>query len=428
MRSHGNVRRVAEWLLRALLFTALGVALWRSMRHVESVPYTRGVLPETLERELRHAMTRSDGLSLELSVDSSPSRSDRDALVALRRSGVPVRWTGMIPPMALEVVRTREPSADSRLLLVGGERQPVTLSDSAGTLETVRAESGATVETGTLVGAVRAAHGRFIAVSPVPPDDQRRAVLVLGRAGWESKFVMAALAEAGWVVRARIPTAPGVTVSDDALLPLDTARYDVVVALDSSAADFTAAIVRFVAQGGGLVAGGSATTLDAFRPLLPARSDTRRPGRILLADDSVTPSDLPMRSLASLRADAVSLARERSGVTLAARRAGLGRALAVGYDESWRWRMLGGQSGLGAHRRWWSRTVGSVAPEHGRVQGAGADAAPRAAIVDALGPPSSRDLTGVHAPADATLPRMALLLVVAALLAETASRRFRGVR
>jgi hypothetical protein len=255
-------------------------------------------------------------------------------------------------------------------------------------------------------------------------------VLLLARAGWEEKFAAAALGEAGWTVRARVPAAPGVDVSDPGLLPIDTARYDVVVALDSTAADLAPAVARFVSAGGGLVAAGSATSLPALRGLVPAQAGARRPGRILLDADTVTPPDLPIRPLGSLRADAVPLERQPAGVTLAARRAGLGRAIAIGYDESWRWRMLGGASGPAAHRRWWSRTVGLAAPERedAAARALAGDAAPVAALVDALGPSSTGSAAAQQGAAPSRLPIALLLLIAAALLAEIASRRFRGAR
>ena len=411
------------------LLAALVYALWQGKRRVESRPYTRGVSPETLDAEFRRALSADDRVAFALTVDATLSRADRDALVALRRAGIPVRWYGSVPPLALEVARYREPDARARLLLVGGGNDAVSLTDSAGPLETVRAATGTTVDVGTLVGAVRARRGRFEARSRVPAATPPRAVLVLGRAGWESKFVLAALTESGWLVRARISTAPGVDVRDDGLLPLDTARYDAVVALDSSAADLGPAIVKFVALGGGLVVGSGALAIDPIRQLAPARAGDRKAGRILLANDTVTTADLPLRPLASLRADALSLRQEAAVPVLVARRAGLGRVLAVGYDESWRWRMLGGASGLAAHRAWWSRAVGSVAPERGDDAMANdGDAAPRAALIDALGPASSNDVTGVREPDDARLPFILLIVVAAALLAETASRRFRGAR
>jgi hypothetical protein len=305
----------------------------------------------------------------------------------------------------------------------------MSLSDSAGVLDTVRvAGGGAMLEASDVVGAVRASRGAFTASAPLPAAADRRDVLVLGRASWESKFVLMALTERGWQVRARLPAAPGVAVVDPALLPIDTARYDAVVMLDSTAADLAPAVARFVAAGGGLVAAGSATSLEALRPIIPARAGDRRPGRILLDDDSTTRADLPLRPLGALRADAVPLERQAAGVATAVRRAGSGRALSVGYDESWRWRMLGGASGPAAHGAWWSRMVGLVAPERGAGRpDARGEAAPTVALVGALGPPTppaARSAPGESEP----LPLVLLALLAAALLAETASRRFRGAR
>jgi hypothetical protein len=142
----------------------------------------------------------------------------------------------------------------------------------------------------------------------------------------------------------------------------------------------------------------------------------------------VTRADLPIRPLESLRTDAVPLERQATGLAVAARRAGRGRVLTVGYDESWRWRMLGGASGPASHRAWWSRTVGLAAPDHeAAASHAGADAAPTAALVDALGP-ASTDAVASTAPAREPLPVALLAILAAALLAETASRRFRGER
>jgi hypothetical protein len=167
--------------------------------------------------------------------------------------------------------------------------------------------------------------------------------------------------------------------------------------------------------------------MEPVRALAPARAGDRLPGRILLAEDSVTPRDLPLRALFSLRSDAVTLERQPAGPALAARRAGMGRVLAVGYDESWRWRMLGGTSGLAAHRRWWSSAVGSVAPERSGAAPAGGDAAPLASLVSALGSPSNPVESSPHS-ARNPLPLILLLIIAACLLAETASRRFRGER
>ena len=363
---------------------------------------------------------------LDVKIDAMPTRTDRALLVAFRRAGATVRWHDVPPALSIEAVRVREPDARTLVLVSASDSAVISLADSAGVLDTVRAQSGATINVATIVGNVRAQHGAFAARARlVATGSKPGAVLVLGRADWEGKFVMSALTEAGWTVRASVPIAPSVSVRDDGVLPLDTARYDVVIALDSSATTFGPAIARFVGQGGGLVASGEALGLESIRTLAPGRAGTRLPGRILLAGDSVRPRDLPLRPLVLTRPDALILDRQPAGAALLARRAGMGRVLAVGYDESWRWRMLGGASGLQAHRRWWSAAAGQVARERADVQSAGSDAAPLASLVAALGEPSPSVAAEARSGRE-SLPLLLLVLIVGCLLAETASRRFRG--
>jgi hypothetical protein len=65
--------------------------------------------------------------------------------------------------------------------------------------------------------------------------------------------------------------------------------------------------------------------------------------------------------VSSPSADAVVL-ESRDGVAMiAARRLDAGRVMQVGYDETWRWRMAGGDESTAAHREWWSRLVAAVA-------------------------------------------------------------------
>lgn len=428
MRSRADVRRIAEWVLRGAMLALLVLALWRSLEPASESRVTRGVRASDLASSIPAIVASPDVRAADVTMDAMPARAERDALVALRRAGVTVRWSGVVPAIAIEAVRAREPDARARIMVSAADTAALSLADSAGLLDSVRAKGGATVDAASVVGEVRASQGRFSASSRAPDPTDRRAVLVLGQPNWESRFVMQALGEAGWPTHARIIAAPGVAVTDAALLPIDTSRYDVVVALDTSAADLAPAVARFVSQGGGLIAAGTALDVGAFRALVPARAGERRVGRILLAEDTVTPRDLPVRPLAVARDDALTLAREAGGITVAARRAGAGRVIAVGYDESWRWRMLGGITGVDAHRRWWSRAAGAVAPE--RVQGAsvsGANAAPVAALYDALGAPAAAVASNASRSPDA-LPLVLLVLIATSLLAEIASRRFRGAR
>ena len=429
MRSRVELRLGLEWVLRVALVVALAVALWRSLPAARIGAASIATGAETLSPSLREATGASGIGAIDVDVDATILPMQRAWLVALRRAGLDVRWHGSPPALALGAERAREPDAPVRFRLASAPGVAVVLADSVGVIDTLRPRAGGmALEVADVVGVVHAQRGHFAASVPIPAPGERRAVLVLGRAGWESKFVLAALGEAGWQVRARLPAAPGVAVIDPALLPIDTARYDAVVALDSSAVDLAPAIARFVAQGGGLVAAGSALGLAPLRSDLPARAGDRRPGRILLDGDTLGRADLPLRPLVAVRADAVPLERQPAGLATAVSRAARGRVAAVGYDESWRWRMQGGAAGEAAHRAWWSRMVGLVAPErsvHGDAASATVDAAPTAALVAALGPPSSA-AASASAPASSPRPLALLMLIVVALLAETASRRFRG--
>ena len=429
MPSRAELRRLGEWVLRAALVALLALALWRALHESTPGTETRAAKASRLSHVLSDATGGRRIGALDVQMDALPTPPQRAWLAALRSAGVALRWHGVVPALALSAERVREPDAAVRVLLAADTGVAIALSDSAGALDSLRASSGGGVlEASDVVGAVRATRGPYVANTATPAPADRRDVLVLGRASWESRFVLAALSEAGWQVRGRLPVAPGVSVTDAGVLPIDTARYDVVIALDSTVADLAPAVARFVANGGGLVAAGSATSLDALRAALPARAGMRKPGRILLDADSVTRADLPIRPLTDLRRDALAIERQNAGVAVAVRRAGAGRALAVGYDESWRWRMLGGASGPAAHRAWWSRTVGLVAPEHDVARPAVAgDAAPLASLVSTLGPASPPAARTENASSDA-LPLFLLVLLSLALLAETASRRFRGER
>ncbi len=424
MPSRADVRRRVEWALRVALVAVLAFTLSRSLPRAAGGANVVGMKTSDFDRDIRSIIS-SDASEISLGVDAAISRTQRDLLRAVRGAGTKVTWHGDVPSMAIEVSRERDPFADGRVALVSGSDAPLAVSDSAGPIDTLRATSG-TIEAGTLVGSVRAVRGGFFARGAVPKPTDRRAVLVLGRVGWEVKFVAAALTEAGWTVRSSSPAAPTVVVQDDALQPIDTARYDAIIALDSTASTYAAQISRFVLQGGGLVALGSALDVRSVQELAPADVGDRQPGRILLTDDTITTRDLPTRALINVRNDAVALGREKNGIVLAAHRVGLGRVLAVGYDETWRLRMLGGESGPAIHREWWSHAAAAVAParEAPVIAGSG-DAAPRAAIVDELGPPGAAVETTRRIVSDA-LPFALLIVIVGTLLVETASRRFRG--
>jgi hypothetical protein len=140
-------------------------------------------------------------------------------------------------------------------------------------------------------------------------------------------------------------------------------------------------------------------------------------------------SGLPVVPIARPHADAVVLERRERAAAVAARRAGRGRVLQAGYDETWRWRMAGGDDAPDAHRAWWSRAVAAVAhaPAAERPVAVLPDEAPVAALHAALGPPAA-----VEEASSGAIPRRPeawlFALALASLVAEWTSRRLRGAR
>jgi hypothetical protein len=348
--------------------------------------------------------------------------------LALSRAGSPVAWWSAGPvPAAIEVSPLADPAGGllARVAAPLGER--VEIGDALGLLDTLRAgPGGAALVTGSAArvltarvgaGAVEARSG----ADSLPP----RWVAVLGRAGWESKFVVAALEERGWAVDARLLVAPGVAVTQGAPLPPDTARHAAVVALDSLDDGAARPVARYVQSGGGLVLGPEAAR-GRLAGMAPGRFGERvRAPTLLFARDS------PRRALGyapiAPRRGAVVLERTGPDVVVAARRAGAGRVVQLGYDDTWRWRLAGGDDAPEAHREWWAAVVVAAA-YRAAAPGAvpTADPAPLAATYAALGPPLAASGRSDRAPDSRRLAAALAALCLAALLSCWASRRLRG--
>jgi hypothetical protein len=276
------------------------------------------------------------------------------------------------------------------------------------------------------VGLVGAALGASRPWAAVRDSLVVRPVLVIGQAGWESKFVVAALEENGWTVAARLLVAPGAVVRQGTAAAIDTGSISAIVVLDSTSSLDAQTITRFVNAGGGLVASGAGIGHPALRAILPARVSSV-PGVIGALLGTAPREGLNARSFAA-RTGQVALERRGEAPVVVGRRVGSGRVLAIGYDETWRIRMTApGDSAPSAHRAWWSSMVSSVAlvrpvpRETGMI-----DEAPMAATIAALGPSVG---TGDRPSGGRPVPWEALLALVAAggLLAELLSRRLRGV-
>lgn len=427
MPSPGNRVRIAvERVLRAITLLVLAFAAWTATRERPDAPSeTSGgaALRASLERWTSNAPTIAH-----VALEGAPDGEVRDWLRALRHAGTPVTWRGPdIPPLAIEVAPVPGPRGGWTLWMAAPQGARIAVADAVATIDSVVAPAGgasvfAPIATGPLTATVDGHRASASALDSLLP----RRVLVLARATWEARFVIAALEEAGWSVDARLSVAPGVDVTQGGARMPDTARHAAVVVLDAPSPSIASVVARYVRDGGGAVLGSGSTRAGALAEISAGGVRARvRPSTVTFADDA------PRRGLGFLaiapRADAIVLEERDGRVAAAARRVDAGRVVQLGYDESWRWRLAGGARAVDAHRAWWSAIVSSVAYRATlpRSPGATADAAPLARLVDALGPPSAAPSTTIRAPWSP--PAVVLFaLVTGLLLVELASRRLRG--
>jgi len=424
-----RVRRLGEHALRVIAMAAIATLLWRAIRP----PAAPGV--EVARGDLQHPLvgwTLAPATDMRVVFDAAPDPRTRDWLRALARAGGSVRWSASRPIGAVAVVaeRAAEPNGATRVRLASANGEAVSVADDAGAIDTLPRGGARELELGAVAGAVRASGTTFTATSDVRDSVVLRPVLVLGAAGWESKFTIAALEERGWRVASRVRVAPNVDVTQGPLGAIDTARYAAVIVLDSAAAS-SQEIARYARAGGGVILGGSASRGGGFAVIAPGRMGARVAGVAGAVTSAAPRAGLGGYPVSAPGADAVVL-ESRDGVAMmAARRVDAGRVMHVGYDETWRWRMAGGDESAAAHREWWSRLVAAVAyaPLVPRTSGVTSiDETPLASLVDALGPPTPMD-GGVSTRRNtASITWMLFVLVAASLLAEWTSRRLRGAR
>lgn len=435
-RARGRFERA----LRTAAAVALALALWQSLRPPTHAG-TRVAGEASLAAELARWTIAPPDTAIAM-FTRAPAPLARDWLVALRRSGSVVRWSGRdLTPIAAAVERAAEPDGSVRIALAAPPGTRASFADEAGALADLMAgRSGGSVSGMRTSGVVTATMAGATARVAPPPELDLRRILVLGSAGWESKFVVAALEERGWTVDARLRVGPGVTVTQGSPADLDTSGYSAVIALDTTAAPWAERIARYTLSGGGAIIAGEASRIRALAAIAPGAVGAR-----VSALPGALTGVLPLRGLAlypvaRLRGDAVPLVRRDAMVATAARRAGAGRVLQIGYEDSWRWRMAGGDDASAAHRAWWSGAVSSVASAPARSPStdpgtvvrtaagdAALDAAPVAHLFAALGDPglaaSVARGAGSQRPGEWLLAGIAL----AALLAEWTSRRLRGL-
>ena len=417
-------RRRLELGCRIGAFALLGWLIGASI-----FPAPRRVVERASSAELQTRLsswTRTPAsVALHANLGAPPSPLAITWLAALRHAGHSVTWSGSPAPAVVVAEPVVEPNGGVRVNVAAAANSRLTVADVAGAIDSARVSGlGATFTLPIAVDSVSVRVDAQTVTVARPADVAPRAVLVVGDAGWEAKFVAGALEERGWKVFTRFAVAPGVDVRASGQPQVDTAHLAAIVAVDSSIVTLGAAVQRFVEQGGGLVLAGSAASARTVSALA-AGSVGPRVRRNVAANDTLGLGTTGYFPVASVREDAVVLERRASGVAMAGRRVGLGRVLQIGYDDSWRWRMAGASGSEAAHREWWSRVVSSVAyapvTSNGRAM---TFDAPVASLFKRLGPPRPAPVA-----ARATVdPRVLLAIVLLLLLVEWTSRRLRGLR
>jgi hypothetical protein len=326
------------------------------------------------------------------------------------------------------VDRVADPEGVVRARVALASASGVILSDPMGALDSVSdARGGAGFLVQSSPSFLAAAVGPTI--STASPGDSLRLgrILIRGGAGWESKFVAAALEERGWEVDAELVLAPRQVVRQGSARRLDTAGYSAVILLDTLQVA-PRPITQYVRSGGGLVLVGAAARSAGFQSLRAGAPGTPVPAPE--GFDTVSPNPRTSLGLTPILPGPESLVLERRGahVAVAARRIERGRVVTVGFEDTWRWRLSGGGNAVAAHREWWTGLVAQVAhvsrgtlPDLPEM-----DEAPLATLVDRLGSPAPSP-EGVSFDF-ASWRGWLLALALAGLLFEWGSRRLRGAR
>jgi hypothetical protein len=431
MRSRPDLRRALELAARVGAIALLAWMIVRAAAPHGSAQAQERTDARALDAALAAWTLAPEPTAVHVTAVFAPAEREREWLRALAHAGVRVSWSGdSIPATAVEVAARIDPAGGVRAYVAAPTGSRATLSDAVGLIDTLETARGANalslpVTAGALDLLVRDQHARAAAPDSLLP----RQVVVLGRAGWEGKFVMAALEERGWKVSSRLRVGPNVSVTQGTPLALDTARTAAVIALDSSVAQYAGAIAAFERSGGGVVLAGDAPLATALRALAPGRAGPRIAAASLSFASATPRRALGFLPVVALASDAVPLESRDGRVIAAARRVGAGRVVQLGYDDTWRWRLAGTGDAPAAHRDYWTAVVSAAAYRAMKPIAPTTlvgDAAPLASLYADLGAPSAPPAAAVSGTAGLRWWMFALLALL--LLAEWTSRRLRGAR
>lgn len=412
----------------ALIVLLIGHAIY-SLRERPSLRADGAAVEDALARW----STSESPRRIHAALDSIPEPHMRDWIAAFPGAGTEASWDGEIPaPSAVSVEPVADPRKPSRVWVAAQPGARVELRDELGALDSTTAQGFGTVFVlPRLEGRVQASIDGQGLATDLQDSVSIKSALIVAMAGWEGKFIAAALEERGWQVDARFAVAPSGDVEQGAAqIRLDTARYSFVVAVDSVIKRYADQLPRYVRQGGGLIVVGEASSVPALAPLLPARWGI--PSRA--TDFRPETADDPRRSFAlgdlyNLKDGAMVLETREDDVAVAGWRVGDGRVIQIGYMGTWRWRMAGlADDAVEAHRLWWSALASGVAyaPRFDRQITGQVEPTPLATLVDRIGSPAPRELELAGILDDPRLLPFLFGLLVGSLMLEWASRRLRG--
>lgn len=460
-------RALLERALRAVALVALAAAMYLASRPSGAARRQDAVrqwtvadvtdsnvtaLTTTVVRDVIAAAGDTLPRRVTVALPAVPSPRGRAFLGAVSGANVALHWVDRTQAsgLALSAATVAGPSGavDVRVAGAADASMPLVIRDQGGMLDSIPNTPRAGWRLAGVSPPLRAMIGASEARASARESAPTRRVLLIAQPGWEAKFVAAALEEAGWLVDGSYRISPRTAITVGAPARLDTARYAVVVLLDSMSVD-GAGVTRFVQQGGGLVLSGDALRIPALTTISPVRATSTR-GAVAGALLTATPQRgleawemTANRGASVVRSDASD--HGHAEPVLVAHRVGAGRVVASAYRNSWRWRMEGTDDGAAEHRAWWGSVLAlaagvPVAAADAQADAYPGDVAPFADLVARLGEPVAADSAGAPSRAfarsafDALMDRLRaapglLFMVIAlALLGEWASRRLRGNR
>jgi len=422
-----STRSRVETTLHVAAVTLLAWMWWRVVHPSPMVSRAEVIDESRLSAALVRWATGEAPSEVHVRFDAAPGATVRDWLVALRASGTRLTWdaSGSLPATAVDVEPVADPRGLVRVTAAAPAGTRLTIGDRFGAFDSVVTPHGIATFRLPPVSSISSSVGRTVARATVMDSLPTKRIYLVGRAGWESKFIARALEQEGWPVDAHFVLAPHNDVAPARSIVLDTAGYAAVVLVDTMLPEDAGRVARFVESGGGLVLGPGATRGAGALAAGSVGAPLAAPPTI---SDSAPELGLTLEPTFSLRPGTSVLARRRGDPSVTARRVANGRVVQVGYTDTWRWRMVAGDRGVAAHRAWWAGLVAVVAyaPAMPRASNrVRSDPAPLVALEDRLGGP--RPSSGAAAPIRPWIPLpWVFAAIVLLLLAEWSSRRLRG--